>query len=99
MSHSTLLRGIDMWEIYGTDWCAVCTTIKKELTARSVAYDFITLPAGPRGWEIAEELSGRRALPVIMRNKEVVDFAEFKAEVNKYPREELTQEQLDRIEP
>jgi glutaredoxin len=88
-----------MWEIYGTDWCAVCTTIKKELTARDVPYDFITLPAGPRGWEIAEELSGRRALPVITRNKEVIEFSAFKAEVNKHPRRELTSEELDRIEP
>jgi glutaredoxin len=88
-----------MYDIYGTDWCNTCTQVQKALTARSLPYSFTRLPAGPRGWEVAEELSGRRALPVIMKQGTVMPFNEFKAEIAKVPAKELTQEQLDRIEP
>lgn len=88
-----------MYDIYGADWCHTCTMVKKELTARRIPYNFTTLPAGPRGWEIAEELSGSRALPVILQDGVTIEFNEFKAAVQKHKKYELTPEQLDRIEP
>ena len=88
-----------MYDIYGTEWCSACTEVKKQLTSRRLPYTFTTLPAGPKGWEIAEQLSGRRALPVVMKNGVVLEFRDFKAEVNQHTAYELTQEQLDRIEP
>ena len=88
-----------MYEVYGTDWCGTCTAVKKALTSSSIPYSFVTLPSGPRGWEVAEELSGKRALPVITQNGVVISFNEFKAAISKIPAKELTQEQLDRIEP
>jgi hypothetical protein len=58
------------------------------------------LPAGPRGWEIAEELSGRRAMPVILKNGVNMHFDEFKAEINALGRKprELTQHELDELD-
>lgn len=90
-----------MYDIYGADWCGTCTTVKKYLTARDVPYTFTTLPAGPRGWEIAEELSRSRALPVILKGGVVLPFDEFKAEVGALKRQprELTPQELDEIEP
>jgi glutaredoxin len=93
------LQDTKMYDVYGTDWCCACTAVKKELTSRGLPYTFTTLPAGPRGWEAAEELSGKRALPVVMINGTVVGFQEFLAEIRRFPAKELTQEQLDRIEP
>ncbi len=87
-----------MYDIYGTNWCNTCTIVKKELTARDIPFSFTTLPAGPRGWEIAEELSGRRALPVIMQNGVVVEFTEFKAAVSRHPARELTQHEQDELD-
>ena len=90
-----------MYDIYGADWCGTCTAVKKHLTARGVPYTFTTLPSGPRGWEIAEELSGSRALPVILKGGDVLPFDEFKAEIDAMKRQprELTQQELDEIEP
>lgn len=87
-----------MYDIYGTDWCGTCTAVKKELTRRDIPFNFTRLPAGPRGWEIAEELSGRRALPVVLKHGVVVPFAEFKQQISYHPARELTQQELDELE-
>lgn len=89
-----------MYDIYGTDWCNTCTQVQKALTARDIPYSFTRLPAGPRGWEVAEELSGRRALPVIMKHGTVMPFDAFKAEINALGRKprELTQQELDELD-
>jgi glutaredoxin len=89
-----------MYDIYGTEWCGTCNGTKKHLTAIDVPYTFTVLPAGPRGWEIAEELSGRRAMPVILKNGVNMHFDEFKAEINALGRKprELTQHELDELD-
>ena len=89
-----------MYDIYGTEWCGTCIGTKKHLTAINVPYTFTVLPAGPRGWEIAEELSGRRAMPVILKNGVNMHFDEFKAEINALGRtpRPLTQTQTEQDE-
>ena len=88
------------YDIYGTEWCPACTIVKKHLTSIDVPYTFTRLPAGPRGWEIAEELSGRRALPVILKNGLVIEMLEFKTEVNALGRtpRPLTQNEQDELD-
>ena len=89
-----------MYDIYGTDWCNTCTATKKHLTAIDVPYTFTKLPTGPRGWEIAEELSGRRALPVILKQGMAIPFKDFKAEINALGRtpRPLTQQEQDELD-
>lgn len=89
-----------MYDIYGTEWCGACNAVKKHLTSIDVPYTFTRLPAGPRGWEIAEELSGRRALPVIMKNGSLLGMSDFKAEVNALGRtpRPLTQQEQDELD-
>lgn len=89
-----------MYEIYGADWCATCTRVRKHLTALDIPHSFTRLPPGPRGWEIAEELSGRRALPVILKDGTVLAFDAFKAEINATGRKprQLTQQELDEFD-
>ena len=89
-----------MYDIYGTEWCAACNMVKKHLTSIDVPYTFTRLPAGARGWEIAEELSGRRALPVIMKHGVVINMPDFKAEVNALGRtpRPLTQQEQDELD-
>jgi len=87
-----------MYDIYGAEWCGTCNAVRKELTRRDVPFTFTRLPAGPRGWEIAEELSGRRALPVILQNGVVIPFMEFKQAISRLPARELTQQELDELD-
>lgn len=87
-------------EIYGMDWCGTCVATQKHLTALDIPYTYHRLPAGEAGWELAMELSGRRATPVIIKDGRNMPFSDFKAWINSKgltPRE-LTQDELDEIE-
>ena len=77
----------------------MCKVIRKHLTSIDVPFTFVTLPPGPKGWEMAEQETGKRAVPYVKRYGEVISIKEFKAEVDALHRtpRELTQDELDEI--
>ena len=70
---------IDVW---GMDWCAACKGVAKHLTALDLPFSYHPLPPGKAGWDRVEELSGKRATPVVAIDGRVVDFSEFKKTIN-----------------
>lgn len=89
-----------MYDILGMDWCGTCVATRKRLTALDIPHSYTTLPPGEAGWRRVEELTGRRATPVILKNGVVMEWEDFRAEINgmnKTPRR-LTQQELDEIE-
>ena len=88
---------IDVW---GMSWCGTCAAVQKHLKAIDLPFTYHALPPGPDGWKRVEELSGRRATPVVAIDGAVVDFMEFKRTINALGRtpRELTQDELDEIE-
>ena len=93
------MRGIDMYEVFGADWCGTCQAVRKKLTALDIPFNYIPMPAGATGWKTAEKLCGKRALPVIRKDGQCMDFFAFKAELESagQPRP-LTQDELDELE-
>lgn len=89
-----------MLEIYGMDWCGTCQATRRHLTAIDVPFTYHHLPPGEAGWKKVEELSGRRATPVVAIDGTVMDFMEFKRTINALGRtpRELTQDELDELE-
>ena len=67
--------------------------------ALDLPFNYIPMPAGVTGWKTAEKLCGKRALPVIRKNGECMNFFDFKAEIEAtgQPRP-LTQDELDELE-
>ena len=86
-------------EIFGTDWCNGCKVVRKKLMSIDMPHTFTTLPPGPRGWEIVEELTGRRAIPAIMVDGKSMGLPEFKDLINglRRPERELTEDELDEL--
>ena len=87
-----------MYEIYGMDWCGACTQVQKHLKARDLPYTYNRLPAGEAGWAIVENMTGRRATPVILKGGRPMEWQEFKAELGAFKPRPLTQDELDDIE-
>ena len=85
---------IDVW---GMDWCGACKGVAKHLTSLDLDFSYHPLPPGKAGWDRVEELSGKRATPVVALDGKVVPFAEFKQKINALgltPRP-LTQDEID----
>lgn len=100
MNRSTPLRGTDMnIELLGTDWCGGCKAVRKKLMSINMPFTFTELPPGPRGWEILEELTGRRAVPAVLVDGSPMPLMEFKDLINglNRPERELTEDELDEL--
>lgn len=52
--------------MYGADWCGDCRRAKSVFAAAGVDYDYIDLVADPDQAEVAERISGRKNIPVIV---------------------------------
>lgn len=88
---------IDVW---GMDWCGTCKAVQRHLVSLDLPFSYHMLPPGEAGWRRVEELSGRRATPVVAIDGVVVDFNDFKERITALgltPRR-LTQDELDEIE-
>lgn len=59
-------------KVYGADWCGDCRRTKAFLAKHGIEYEYIDLVAHPEQKSVAEQISGRRNIPVV-----VFDDAEF----------------------
>lgn len=51
--------------IFGADWCGDCRRAKRLFGELQVAYEWIDLVDDPAAADIAEDISGRKNIPVI----------------------------------
>lgn len=51
--------------IFGADWCGDCRRAKRVFGDLDVAYEWIDLVADPAAADIAQDISGRKNIPVI----------------------------------
>lgn len=51
--------------IYGADWCGDCVRAKRVFAELEVPYEWVDLVATPEAAATAEEISGRKNIPVI----------------------------------
>lgn len=51
--------------MYGAQWCGDCRRSKSLLDTLGVDYDYVDLEATPEAAEKAQELAGRKNIPVI----------------------------------
>lgn len=52
--------------VYGADWCPDCTRTKRALDAAGADYVYRDLVAEPEAAAEAEEISGRKNIPVVV---------------------------------
>lgn len=55
-------------KVYGADWCGDCRRTKALLSKHGIEYEYIDLVAHPDQKIVAEKLSGRRNIPVVVFN-------------------------------
>jgi len=58
-------NGISQIRMFGADWCGDCRAAKRVFGELGVDYQWIDLVAEPEAAEVAEEISGRKNIPVI----------------------------------
>lgn len=51
--------------IFGADWCGDCRRAKRVFGELAVAYEWIDLVEDPAAADIAQDISGRKNIPVI----------------------------------
>lgn len=64
MNDSSLAKASDI-QIYGADWCGDCLRAKRVFGELGVEFEWIDLVASPERAATAEEISGRKNIPVI----------------------------------
>ncbi|GAA1811589.1 mycoredoxin [Nesterenkonia flava] len=52
--------------MFGADWCRDCRRTKAQLDELGVAYTYIDLEAEPDAAQVAQEISGRMNIPVVV---------------------------------
>lgn len=57
--------------MYGTSWCSVCRKARQFLAENGLHYQEIDADLTPGGWEKVQQLSGRRAVPVLVVDGDV----------------------------
>ncbi|WP_435300643.1 glutaredoxin family protein [Timonella sp. A28] len=55
-----------MITMYGADWCGDCRRAKGVFDREGVEYTYVDLVAQPDAAVIAEEISGRKNIPVVV---------------------------------
>ena len=53
-------------KMFGAEWCRDCRRTKKQLDELGIEYDYIDLVADPSAADVAEEISGRKNIPVVV---------------------------------
>ncbi|MCK8476314.1 glutaredoxin family protein [Microbacterium aurugineum] len=56
----------DTITMFGADWCRDCIRTKKQLDALGVEYTYVDLVAEPAAADIANGISGRTNIPVVV---------------------------------
>ncbi|GAA1315940.1 glutaredoxin domain-containing protein [Leucobacter albus] len=51
--------------VFGADWCGDCRRAKRVFGEANVAYEWIDLVETPEAADVAEDISGRKNIPVI----------------------------------
>ena len=51
--------------VFGADWCGDCRRAKRVFGDLGVAYEWIDLVATPEAADVAQDISGRKNIPVI----------------------------------
>ena len=85
-----------MYEVYGAHWCGGCKTIRILLTERDIPYTYHEIPAGTAGYDLLEEVSGRRAAPYIVGFPNAQAAAEH-IKGSGLPTRPITQDEMDDI--
>lgn len=52
--------------MYGADWCGDCRRAKAVLDREGVEYTYVDLVATPEAVEVAQQISGRQNIPVVV---------------------------------
>lgn len=52
--------------MYGADWCGDCIRSKRVLDELSVPYEYVNLVQTPEAADVAERISGRKNIPVVL---------------------------------
>jgi len=53
-------------KMFGAEWCRDCRRTKKQLDELGIEYEYIDLVADPSAADVAEEISGRKNIPVVV---------------------------------
>ncbi|WEG09160.1 glutaredoxin domain-containing protein [Microbacterium horticulturae] len=53
-------------KMFGAEWCRDCRRTKKQLDELGIEYDYIDLVVDPSAADVAEEISGRKNIPVVV---------------------------------
>lgn len=54
-----------MITIVGADWCPACKRAKKLAKEYELKYKYVHIPPGQAGWDLVEQLTGKRSIPQI----------------------------------
>jgi len=54
-----------MITIVGADWCPACRRAKKTAKEHDLAFKYVHIPPGQAGWDMVEQLTGKRSIPQI----------------------------------
>ena len=54
-----------MITIVGADWCPACNRAKKLAKEDNLDYKYVHIPPGKAGWDLVEQLTGKRSIPQI----------------------------------
>jgi glutaredoxin len=57
--------------MYGTSWCGVCRQARQFLSVNGLHYQEIDPDRTPGGWDKVAQLTGQRAVPVIIVDGEL----------------------------
>jgi hypothetical protein len=88
-----------MLTVLGAEWCHGCLAIRKRLLAKNIDHEFIRVPPGAAGWDLVEKLTGRRAIPAVFYRFETLKEFNQSIDALDLPERELTEEELDELEP
>ena len=54
-----------MITIVGADWCPACKRATKIAKENNLDYKYVHIPPGQAGWDLVEQLTGKRSIPQI----------------------------------
>lgn len=52
--------------VFGADWCRDCIRTKNQLDELGISFDYIDVQADPNAAQVAQSISGRTNIPVVV---------------------------------
>lgn len=49
----------------GANWCPACVKLQETLKDLNLKYKYVELPPGQAGWDLVEQMTGKRSIPQI----------------------------------